>query len=939
MKRTMLCLLLILIAYSQLSFAGEVNAAHSSKKEMRGIWVTTVLNLDYPRTPTDDPQKLKDAAVEIITNAKNMGFNAIFLQVRPNADALYPSKLAPWSEFLTGERGKAPKQKFDPLQFWIEECKRQGVELHAWLNPYRVGTNDKGVKKEWMVPHSDGKKYLNPGLPDVRDHIVQIIEELIDNYELDGIHFDDYFYPGREFDDGAAYRTYGKGKKLDDWRLDNVNELIRLVHETIQKRGKGNVSFGISPFGIWANNSTHDLGSNTAGSESLTVHYADTRRWVKEEWIDYIAPQIYWHIGFAIADYETLVKWWADVVRGTNVSLYIGIAGYRALNEDENSPWYGIEQIHKQLDLNKVIPEVEGSIHFRYTHYTHPRMTSLMKAYFNGEYQNPNLGNRLAVGRPNSDVTVNAEKFFLGGTSDPSKPLYLNGKLVEGRTKLGYFGVYVDLNPGENAFVFTQGTQRYVRTITRKEPSYQTYYADGITKAFPTVPKAYLAGQEFELACVAPGGTRVYATLDGIRYELKQEVAVTDGEAVWFSKKMKFEPKGQPRWIILGHIRYECYDRNGKLLSDVTSDKRLEIIMKGAPLIATIVTPDVDSYLDNSRQIGSFHLMNVGMKDYVIEEDGDIIKLASGIWVKTSGVAFSEVHLPKNVLKTVLHDSVEGEEKIHFSSVFSPIAYVDQEGDTLYLTLNATKIDAKLLKIKDNPLMKEMKLLDDGRVAIVLKKPELLSGSYLKSEKNGTTLILRHKKVVANSTLPLQGTLIMIDPGHGGSDSGSLSLHGSLFPEKDLVLWLSYRLKAMLEERGATVVMTRFDDTYVSLHDRLRFSKLLMPDLFLSMHTDSLYETRDLSKVKGITAFYKHENAMRLSDQIAKTVYDNSPMDSRGSKYYNFYVCRGTWTPSILLESGFSCNPFDINFLMTVNDSEKLLQDYVADIIRYFKTK
>lgn len=943
MKRTLLVLLMVAMLLSQISFA-NVDSKNTRKpavqknKEMRGIWVTTVLNLDYPKTPTDDPQKLKESAIEIISNAKKMGFNAIFLQVRPNADTFYPSNLAPWSEFLTGERGKAPKNKFDPLLFWVEEAKKQGMELHAWLNPYRVGANDKGTKKEWMVSHTDGKKYLNPGLPEVRTHIVQIVEELISNYDIDGIHFDDYFYPGRDFDDKIAYTQYGKGKRIDEWRLENVDTLIKAVQQAIKKRNK-QIAFGISPFGIWANASTHELGSLTAGNESLTAHYADTRKWVREGWIDYIAPQIYWHMGFAIADYEILVRWWADVVRDTGVKLYIGIAGYRAMNEDESSPWFGVEQIHNQLDFNKTIPEVDGTIHFRYTHYTHPRLYALMKAYFNGEFLAPKLGSRLSVGRPNTDVTVNAEKYFLGGISDPSLPLYLNGKLVEGRTKLGYFGVYMDLVPGENVFVFTQGNQRFVRTITRKAPGYQAYYTDRITRPFPTVPKAYLAGQEFELACVAPGGTRVYATLNGVRYELTQEVDVAPGVAVWFSKKMSHNPTGEPRWIILGHVRYECYDQNGRLLSDVTSDKRLEIIMKGAPLIATIVKPDVDSYLDNSREIGAFHFMNVGMKDYVLEEDGDIIKLASGIWVKTAGVEFSEVHLPENRLTSFVHEPYDLEDRIHFASVFSPISYVDQEGDSLYLTLHGLKIDSKLLRLKESPLIEKITLQENGKIRIELKHPQRLAGSYLKSENNGTTLVLRHKKVIEGTLHPLQGAVVMIDPGHGGSDSGSLSLHGSAFPEKDLVLWLSYRLKAMLEEKGATVVMTRYDDSYVSLHDRLRFSRKLLPDLFISMHTDSLYETRDLSKVKGITSFYKHENAKLFSNRIAKTVYENSPMDSRGSKYYNFYVCRGTWTPSILLESGFSCNPFDINFLMTQLDSEALLQDYVKDIIHYFQIK
>ncbi len=353
------------------------------RKDMRGVWVATVLNIDYPSNPTTDSEILKEEALEILDNVKNLNLNAVFLQVRPSGDAFYKSDYYPWSKYLTGEQGLAPENDFDPLTFWIEEAHKRDIELHAWINPYRVTkksfgepehnfaaldpTNIAVTNPSWVVKHTDGNLYLNPGIPQVRNYIIAGAVEIINNYNVDGIHMDDYFYPGKKFDDEKAYIKYGNGgfSCIEEWRRECVNLLVSSLAKAVKDNSE-NVSFGISPFGIWANKDFNMLGSDTRGAQSYYDHYADTRKWVKDEIIDYIAPQIYWHIGFEIADYEKLSNWWADVIKDTNVNLYIGQAVYRLQYESPNKPWFGPGEVKKQLEMNKQLPEIKGSIFYNY---------------------------------------------------------------------------------------------------------------------------------------------------------------------------------------------------------------------------------------------------------------------------------------------------------------------------------------------------------------------------------------------------------------------------------------------------------------------------------------------------------------------------------------------------------------------------------------------
>lgn len=352
------------------------NTTAESNQRMSGIWVSTTLNLDYPTTKTTNSDTLKSEADTIINNCADMGITDIFFQVRPASDSFYKSDIYPWSQWLTGSQGTAPDNNFDPLQYWIDQAHSKGMKLHAWINPYRVTNNtnltinDLAISNparqhpEWVIAH-EGKLYFDPAIPEVQNLVVSGVEEIVKNYNIDGIHLDDYFYPGSTFNDSGSYAKYGNGMDKNDWRRENVNTLVNNLHNKI-KSIKSDIEFGISPVGVWANKKNNPLGSDTYGSESYYKNYADTRKWAIEGWIDYIAPQIYWEIGNKTIDYKTAVLWWSDTLKDCNTKLYIGLADYKCDGVAQSSPWYNGAAINKQIALNKTIDKVSGEIHFRY---------------------------------------------------------------------------------------------------------------------------------------------------------------------------------------------------------------------------------------------------------------------------------------------------------------------------------------------------------------------------------------------------------------------------------------------------------------------------------------------------------------------------------------------------------------------------------------------
>ena len=348
-----------------------------TSKEFRGAWITSVYNLDWPSSKGLGIDQQKAEYIRMLDQLQSTGINAVIVQVKPAADALYPSKHAPWSEYLTGVQGKSPG--YDPLEFMIQETHKRKMEFHAWFNPFRVTTSTTKTDKlapnnparlhpEWVLEY-DNKLFLNPGIPEVREYVKNTVLEVVKNYDVDGIHFDDYFYPypdskKSDIPDHKTYKAYEKAyKNKADWRRYNINAMIKDISSSI-KNTKSNVQFGISPFGVWRNASTDPKGSDTkAGVTSYDTNYADTRYWAYTGWIDYIVPQIYWNIGFAPACYEKTLKWWVRELEGKPADLYIGHALYKVGVEE--GPWKNPEEIPNQILMNRKYDTVKGSIYFR----------------------------------------------------------------------------------------------------------------------------------------------------------------------------------------------------------------------------------------------------------------------------------------------------------------------------------------------------------------------------------------------------------------------------------------------------------------------------------------------------------------------------------------------------------------------------------------------
>jgi uncharacterized lipoprotein YddW (UPF0748 family) len=356
-------LTLILLAFA---FTGLFAQANPPKREFRGAWVATVANIDWPTNRNATPGEQIAELVSIMDKLKASGVNAVVFQIRTECDALYQSKIEPWSYWLTGAQGKAPEPFFDPLQFAISEAHARGMELHAWFNPYRAvktigdyqaSSNHVSVlHPDWLLTFKD-YKMLDPGLPEVKNYVLSIVSDVLRRYDVDGIHFDDYFYPyGPKVskEDSVTYAKYhGSFTNVDDWRRDNINSLMASIYDTI-KVVKPRVKFGISPFGIVENKY-----AGTNGFESYSILYCDPLTWIKNKSLDYMNPQLYWEIGHAKADYAKLLPWWASVTK--DMHLYIGQYSSQMASHNYKGKKTELED---QINLNRTTPNVQGEVFF-----------------------------------------------------------------------------------------------------------------------------------------------------------------------------------------------------------------------------------------------------------------------------------------------------------------------------------------------------------------------------------------------------------------------------------------------------------------------------------------------------------------------------------------------------------------------------------------------
>lgn len=360
--------IILWVAMMIIATSGASADVPAPKREFRGAWLHVIGQTQW-RNKTVEQQKAYIR--EQLDKLKDAGCNAAIFQVRPHADALYISELEPWSEWLTGKRGKAPDPMYDPLQYAIEQAHERGMELHAWLNPYRVTPGNETLPADHLSKKHperffkfDNKVFFDPAYQENRDFICEVIDDIVKRYDVDAIHIDDYFYPypasnGARFNnDDASYKKFGNGMNRADWRRHNVDLLIEQIHKTIKDR-KPWVRFGVSPFGIWRNQKNDPRGSESSGLQNYDDLYADVLLWAKKGWVDYLSPQLYWSLDTKAAPTRKLLQWWNDNANG--VDIYVGYDVQRTMNSADTKAGRPNE-LQTKVEMSRKLPNIKGNV-------------------------------------------------------------------------------------------------------------------------------------------------------------------------------------------------------------------------------------------------------------------------------------------------------------------------------------------------------------------------------------------------------------------------------------------------------------------------------------------------------------------------------------------------------------------------------------------------
>ena len=869
---------------------------HNKTRDFRAAWVATVNNLDFPSRPGMSGAEMIREIDSLVEQVYSLGLNAVVLQVHPTADALYRSDIFPWSSYLTGEQGRGPDDDFDPLAYWIERTHALNIELHAWINPYRVThinqnitdvnnlspDNPARVNPDWVVEH-EGALYFDPGMPEVQRLLIEGVREIILRYDIDGIHLDDYFYPARGFNDEITYLHYGNGIDKDEWRRENINVLVSSLHDVITNTNP-KVRFGISPSGIWQNINTSPLGSDTNGFSHYVELAADSRHWINEGWLDYICPQIYWHIGHQTADYETLLYWWGDVCHGTGVDLYIGHAAYRE-NPPENQYWEG--EMIRQLEMNEACGVVSGDVFFRINflnsflgdqireyYSTRPDMkTAGESSQTTADQEKPVIiMEELSVALPSGNITVasGVAGHNILGTSIPDLPLFINAVPVENRTAEGFFSAYVPIETGENIFEFTQPGQS---TVTRK-----------ITKNQPPS-----SGNNDETVTTIPSSS----------------VTPTPSTPVLYSRD--------------------------------------------EPHYATVTAELAWIYQNPTSTGGSMWHVTKGQKDRVtqVTRDGAWVKLSNGFWISKANVTREDSdELIENILGEGFFSSDELSQWVAWPCEDNPITRVNysainktltiffgMQTETPPMTQRTPPEDSIFISYTDG-------VNEDGvpYVTLTLKENAVIDSYEVLYADSALQFHVRPRRLVNNSARPFEGFTFVVDPGHGGSSPGAIGPMGADLAEKEIALACSIKLAESLEMLGARVILTRTIDEELSLAQRMEISYIEKPDMFISMHANSVAETVNGTDIRGITFWYRNEISAPLSDILAQELHSINPRTTRQnvSNKGNLYVCRATWAPSVIIEIGFMCNIDDFSWMINEHNQDALTEGISNTMLLYY---
>ena len=921
------------------------------QQEVRACWVASVGNLDFPSKMGRSADELKGEIDEIVENCVDIGLNTIFFQVRPMGDALYRSEIFPWSVYLSGTQGSAVDGGFDPLRYFVQKAHQANLQLHAWINPYRIGTGTDVLKglsadnpavlhPEYTVTTREGL-YYDPGLPQVRELILKGVAEIAENYEVDGIHFDDYFYPytNDDFDDRETYAAYGNGLTLEDFRRESVNQLVKEVRNTVRQY-REEIQFGISPFGIWANRSENYEGSDTKGMSSYSAIFSDSKKWVEEGWLDYVCPQIYWSFENEAAPFDVLVDWWDTLCTKYDTDLYIGLALYKAGTEEAG--WADGSIMERQLQYASEKESYAGHSFFRYgimMENPEGALDSVRSFYGTESKKIPTStvktsalsirpmsvsssaislqpAESLKITSPSDGTSVAASGISVAGTAPAGQAVWVNGTQAV-TNSFGLFAAYVPLKRGTNSIVVSSGGSQKGISVTRLEQSAEAK----LSAPYPVGAVHRGVGEVLNFYVEAPAGSMV--TLQNQLISIHLYPSAEDPSAYYGQWTIPSLPQEDP--LVLEGFTYTAVTSTETLT--LQTDLQLNLYPKGYRSRMFLQT---DAYQFDHSDGGSqmdHDPLRQNTAVTICGLEGTRALLENGFWVEQS--VLGEEPVPPAEALDYDYECVvlSGEEDFLY--------YTEYHDSFLDLRLSTGR--RSVLKMEGDTKDVSFDLVRDAQesfIKIYSRSGRKIAGYEVVPKENGLAIYLRFYAE------DLNGMKIVLDAGHGGDDPGALSAGGMEYPsESDLNLVLCRYLQEKLEKAGAEVTLLAAGSESLTLDSRVEKAESLAPDLFLSVHHNSTAQTADFNAASGGLILYSSPISKSLAESIAQTFRSGVSHEIAAACYrQSLRVCRQTCYPAVMLEVGYVCNPVEYEILCSEDIARKIAENTVESLKSYFVT-
>ncbi len=936
--------------------------------EVRGVWIATVTNINFPSKPGLSAEELKAELDDIIATTLLAKLNAIYFQVRPTADALYDSSYFPLSSFLVKTQNDGFPQGFDPFAYLIETAHMYNIQVHAWVNPLRVtfgtagvpshdtsklgATNPARLHPDWTVPYADGRLYFDAGIPKVRNLIARGVAEIAMKYDVDGIIFDDYFYPypvdGAAFNDDETYKTFGSGfSNKDDWRRDNVNKMVEACYNAI-KTADRECLFGIAPFGIWQNDDGKNGGSETKGFNSYSQIYCDALAWIKGGYIDYIAPQIYWQFTTSAARFDVLCRWWNAHCAGTGVDLLIAHGVYRS------GEWGSSTEFLHQVEFARSKVSYKGSIHYGYAAIKAnvQNIVGQLQTLYSDDIIYSDIipeNSPVIITSPSNGSSMSLESTYIIGSSDPGYPLYLNGKPVS-QTKKGYFSAFVPLTEGENNFIFKQNGIDTVYKIFNKiktapEKVWTKLDSYKLTGLIPSNDYILEGGESISLKAAAPSGSIVTATINGITISLNQSTSPPNNgeymEAI-YTGTYKLPAVAEGQISDFGFIKYKAI--RGNEIAEATGSK---VSIKGASAVCAVEVIKADSELKvatDSWYYDDYIPAVIGMRDNAVRLADGYYKLRMGGYIKAEDVKVISKKISAGAWITSADVLVENNEtKLYIKAAENVPLNGFIENNKFILTLYNVSTDVKNIKFNDNPLFSAASVGNGPqdksfRIFLTLIDSSNFYGFDIFYKDGYIIVSFRNPSTLAEGDLPLTGRIIIVDAGHGGKETGALGPNPE-FPEKVINLNIALSLTKKLEAYGATVLLTRTDDSTVLINDRLIFLNEVKPDLAISIHLNSMNFSSDITKIRGLIGLYFSDSGKLLTKCISSSTAQILKRMERVPAVQRLAMVRNRKFPSTLIEVGFMTCVEEYNIMTTDAGIQASSTGIANGVLEFYRTQ